>query len=41
MAFHTETCNPTSDLYIHNSISPRKLIIPKSAYITSQPNKPT
>lgn len=41
MAFHTETSNLISDLYIHISITPRKIIIPQSAYITSQPNKQT
>lgn len=41
MAFHTETSNPTTDLYIHISIAPRKIILPKSACITSQPNKQT
>lgn len=40
MAFHTETSNPISDLYIHISITPRKIILPKRAcMISSQTNQ--
>lgn len=40
-AFHIETSNPTSDFYTYISIPARKIILPKSSCIISQPNKQT